>query len=470
MVESKFYTQCYSKGVARTGGHQQWLQERMDDLFDFGLKSKVLGGFGYLDDNGNIDRSQDLQTFITCRMTHIYSMYLVENQHLSPDSQRVIQAQQMATHGVASLLDYVQDHRYGGFYERIRIEGETAVAVEGGEVKSAYAHAFVLLAAASAMYAGIDRAEELMLTITKVHDEYFWDDDLGKICESYSSNWQICEDYRGVNATMHTVEAFLAVDAALKLKPLDELENNYLARAVRMIDFVFDIARQNSYQIPEHFTADWQIDWDYNIDDKAHQFRPYGATIGHAMEWCRLGVQAVTSTYMTTGEIVDDKYLKDCYGLFLKALNTWAMNGQDGFVYTTTFDAQAIVKDRMHWVLCEAIGATVALETSLELLKKTGADLSFIPQMHQSILEPQIRQITDIKLELGLGNIFELWYEKFITYAKNYVINQVGLWQHQLNEHNEPAEDIWGGKPDIYHAYQALYFAKNNTIFMTGQI
>ncbi|RMS43706.1 N-acylglucosamine 2-epimerase super protein, partial [Pseudomonas amygdali pv. photiniae] len=30
-----------------------------------------------------------------------------------------------------------------------------------------------------------------------------------------------------------------------------------------------------------------------------------------------------------------------------------------------------------------------------------------------------------------------------------------GSWHHELNQRNEPSADIWPGKPDLYHAYQA---------------
>ena len=30
-----------------------------------------------------------------------------------------------------------------------------------------------------------------------------------------------------------------------------------------------------------------------------------------------------------------------------------------------------------------------------------------------------------------------------------------GSWRHELNPQNKPSADIWAGKPDLYHAYQA---------------
>jgi mannose/cellobiose epimerase-like protein (N-acyl-D-glucosamine 2-epimerase family) len=31
-----------------------------------------------------------------------------------------------------------------------------------------------------------------------------------------------------------------------------------------------------------------------------------------------------------------------------------------------------------------------------------------------------------------------------------------GSWHHELDPDNRPASAIWPGKPDVYHAYQAV--------------
>ena len=42
------------------------------------------------------------------------------------------------------------------------------------------------------------------------------------------------------------------------------------------------------WRIPEHFDASWTPLLAYNADDPTHPFRPFGATIGHWLEWARL--------------------------------------------------------------------------------------------------------------------------------------------------------------------------------------
>ena len=55
-----------------------------------------------------------------------------------------------------------------------------------------------------------------------------------------------------------------------------------------------------------------------------------------------------------------DWLLGAAQGLFARAVaDGWQRTG--GFVYTTDFDGQPVVSDRLHWVVTEAIGAAAAL-------------------------------------------------------------------------------------------------------------
>ena len=48
-----------------------------------------------------------------------------------------------------------------------------------------------------------------------VVEQHFWDDAAGMMRESFNADWKIEEAYRGANANMHSVEAFLAAADAL---------------------------------------------------------------------------------------------------------------------------------------------------------------------------------------------------------------------------------------------------------------
>src|SRR5690554_673478 len=107
--------------------------------------------------------------------------------------------------------------------------------------------------------------------------------------ESFARDWTGEEDYRGINANMHTVEAYLAAADVTGDKTL-------LQRALRITErAVHQLARSHAWRLPEHFTGSWEPQLNYNVDSPAHPFRPYGATIGHSFEWARLTLQLAAS-------------------------------------------------------------------------------------------------------------------------------------------------------------------------------
>jgi mannose/cellobiose epimerase-like protein (N-acyl-D-glucosamine 2-epimerase family) len=80
---------------------------------------------------------------------------------------------------------------------------------------------------------------------------------------------------------MHATEAFLALadvtgDTAGWPRPAHR-------RAL-----IHAHAAANGYMVIEHFDRDWQPLRDYNRDNPADGFRPYGTTPGHGFEWARL--------------------------------------------------------------------------------------------------------------------------------------------------------------------------------------
>lgn len=76
--------------------------------------------------------------------------------------------------------------------------------------KQAYGHAFVVLAASSAAAAGAPGAAELLDEALGVSEARFWDEASGLSVEEWDRTWTTLGTYRGVNANMHTVEAYLA--------------------------------------------------------------------------------------------------------------------------------------------------------------------------------------------------------------------------------------------------------------------
>jgi mannose/cellobiose epimerase-like protein (N-acyl-D-glucosamine 2-epimerase family) len=230
------------------------------------------------------------------------------------------------------------------------------VDADGGAVdrtRSAYGHAFVLLAYARAVDAGIEGAERDLEATRRLIDEHFRDD-RGLLRSDCDADWTEREPYRGQNANMHACEAFLAAfEATGNLDLLDRARD--IAEAVAV-----EFAAETDGLLWEHYTADWEHDFVYNADEPRHQFRPPGYQPGHHVEWAKL--LALLDRY-AGGEAASGGSTPDWYRrareLFDAAVDHgWASNG---FVYTHAADGSPIVEDRYGWALAEGIGASAAL-------------------------------------------------------------------------------------------------------------
>lgn len=173
--------------------------------------------------------------------------------------------------------------------------------------------------------------------------------------EEWDRAFTTLDGYRGVNANMHTVEAYLAAADVTE-------DRRWLDRAVRILErVVHGWAREWSWRLPEHFDATWTAVPDYNRDRPADPFRPFGATIGHWFEWARLTLHA-RAALTALGDEPAAWMLDDPQGLFDAGVREgWCVDGSPGFVYTVDFEGRPVVRERMHWVAAEAIGAAAAL-------------------------------------------------------------------------------------------------------------
>jgi mannose/cellobiose epimerase-like protein (N-acyl-D-glucosamine 2-epimerase family) len=351
------------------------------------------GGFGWLDQRGRPDPAQPQHTWITARMTYVFALA-----HLRGEPG----AGALVDHGLAALAGGLRDGVHGGWH--------ASAGAAGDPTKSAYQHAFVVLATAAATLAGRPGAADLLADALAIVEKRFWDDASGRGRESFSADWSESEPYRGANSSMHMVEAFLAAGDATG-------EPAWYGRALRICEhLVHEVARSGEWRLPEHYTADWVAWPEYHHDLPADQFRPYGVTVGHQLEWARLLLHTETALAAPPSWLVED-----AVGLFDAATGrAWAVDGSDGFVYTLDFADRPVVRARMHWVVAEAIGAAAVLR------QRTG------------------------------DTRYERWYRTFWDFAGRYLVDlDGGGWHHELDPDNRPAASIWPGKPDVYHAYQA---------------
>jgi sulfoquinovose isomerase len=352
------------------------------------------GGFAWLDDRGRPELARPVELWITCRMTHVFSLAALLGHPGAED---------LADHGIGALMGRLRDHRHGGWYAGVDGGGPT-----GGH-KGAYEHAFVLLAAASAVVAGRPAADGLLDEALAIHHTRFWDDEAGAVVETWNEDFTVLDGYRGLNANMHTVEALLAAGDATGDHALHE-------RAHRICQRVVGIGHRHGWRLPEHYDATWTPQLEYHRERPADPFRPYGATVGHAFEWARLLLHVRATVAPASAEL-----LAAATALFDRAVaDGWAADGQPGFVYTTDWDGQPVVRQRLHWVVTEAIAAASALHLA------TGAD--------------------------RYGEHYHRWWR----YADDHLVDhEHGGWRHELTPDNRPAATVWSGKPDTYHAFQA---------------
>jgi sulfoquinovose isomerase len=395
------------------------LDSEMNRLLDFAEGSSVFGGgFGYLGDDGLLQLDRPLEAWISSRMTYCFALGALAGRE---------SCSELVDHGLTALLPggALRDQVNGGWFSAVSIPQSTAPGRSRKEVvddtKAAYAHAFVVLAASAAVVLGRPGARQLLDDALAIVEEHFWDEAAGLMRESFSADWAEEEPYLGANANMHSVEAFLAAADALA-----EHGDRWRRRAGRILErFVHHVARTAHWRMPEHFTPDGSPILDYNTDDRAHPFRPYGVTPGHLLEWARLTLHIQAGA--TTKEKSSWSWLiPDAQALYDTAVRDgWAPDGIEGFVYTTDFDGSPVNRARMHWVLTEAIA------TSAALYQVTG----------------QQRYSDD--------------YERYWQFAEQHFIDKDGgSWRAELDDALRPAAGTWRGKPDVYHALQATLVAR----------
>ncbi|MDO5721535.1 MAG: AGE family epimerase/isomerase [Actinomycetaceae bacterium] len=433
--------------AVRQNAQQFSSQAREEDLkgiLDFARKAKVETGFGYLNSDGTVDTSRPVELWITCRMTHVYALA-----HL----QGYEGAAEIAKHGVDSLRGPFHDEEYGGWYSAISHELQDLHAVD--ERKAAYAHAFVVLAASSATIAGIEGARELLDQALSNQDERWWEAGAEKVYESFDRTFTQTEAYRGVNANMHTTECYLAAYDATD-------DEKWLARALGILQWVIDgQARNNNWRIPEHYDPNWNVIGDYNIDKPKDPFRPYGYTPGHGLEWARLALHAGSQWAQRHGD-APEWILPAARALFEQAIaDGWHADGQDGFVYTNDDDGQPVARERMHWVLCEALGAATVLADALageggytaqQRAAAMGMEADFDSDRGKNLtLIGEIEEETQDAIT-QLVKWCDLWWD----YAQSYLIEKPGHWYHELDHNNQVSTVTWPGKPDAYHVVQCL--------------
>ena len=381
-----------------TDDNNRFLEENAASLLAFGKRFPSPGGSSYyLGDDGTPWTDRPRETWITARMAHVYSLGTLLG---------VPGSEELADAAMKGLKGELHDTKNGGWYPGVCADGSILPG------KQCYAHAFVILAASSLVLAEREGAQELLEEALSTYDKYFWSEEEGLAVDTWNTEFTELDPYRGLNANMHTVEAFLAVADVTG-------EEKYRERAGRIIDHVLGWARNNDYRIPEHFSSDWVPDLACNEDKPDDPFKPFGATPGHGLEWGRLITQWAVSA---TSEAEQERYVAEACKLFDRAVSdAWDADGGRGICYTTDWEGKPVVHDRMHWTLAEAIN--------------TAATLYYVTEKHT----------------------YAQWYDRFLRYLDECVMDhEHGSWFHQLDKDGKVLTTVWPGKSDLYHALQAM--------------
>ena len=193
--------------------------------------------------------------------------------------------QEGARHGLR-FLQQAHLQPQGGYAWQLDWDGQRASVQDA--TNHCYGLAFVLLAHAHALMAGIGEARAGLAATFELMETHFWEPAHGLYADEASADWQV-SSYRGQNANMHGCEAMIAAFEATA-------DQRYLDRALTLAEAVTQRQAALADQglgalVWEHYGADWSVDWDYNRDDKTNIFRPWGFQTGHLTEWAKLLLQ-----------------------------------------------------------------------------------------------------------------------------------------------------------------------------------
>lgn len=278
-----------------------------------------------------------------------------------------------------------------------------------------YGLAFVLLAYAHAIQAGVDDARPWLEETYALMEQRFWEPAHGTYADEASGDWAQLFSYRGQNANMHACEAMLAAFDATG-------DTRYLHRAETLASNI--TVRQAALYgnlIWEHYNSDWSVDPDYNRDDKTNIFRPWGYQPGHLTEWAKLLI--IMERHAERMQGPSDWLLPRAQALFDAALtNAWdAQHG--GIHYGFAPDGSICDGDKYFWVQAESLAAAALL----------GA-------------------------RSGEARYWD-WYDRIWAYSwEHFVDHRYGAWYRILGPANETLTDEKSpaGKVD-YHTMGACY-------------
>ena len=320
---------------------------------------------------------------------------------------------QAVHHGLRFLRTVHRNPKTGGY----------AWLLEGLVVRDptnhCYGLAFVLLAYAHALQAGVGEARADLEATFALMERRFWSPAAGLYADEASGDWSELSAYRGQNANMHACEAMLAAFDATG-------DVHYLERAETLAhNITLRQAKLASGLIWEHYRADWSVDWDYNRNDKTNIFRPWGYQPGHLTEWAKLLL--ILERHRALLASGGGWLLPRAVELFDAAMRHAWDEERGGIYYGFAPDSSICDDDKYFWVQAESIAAAALLAS-----------------------------------RTGEARYWD-WYDRIWRYSWEYFVDhRYGAWYRILSRDNRKYSDEKSpaGKTD-YHTMGACYEIMN---------
>ncbi len=313
---------------------------------------------------------------------------------------------ELAAQGLSGLVGRLRDADAGGWFTSLDATGQSP------DEKACYTHAFVVLAASSARMTELPGADDLLEESLALWQERFFDPAAGLFVDAWDRGF----DRRGCLPRGEQQHALRRGAAGRGRR--DRGRRAPRAGAGHRPAGGPGLRPAAALADPGAFRPGLAAaSWTTTSTCPTIPFQPYGATVGHGLEWSRLLLHLEASL----GDQAPEWLLRSSVALFDRAAaDGWAVDGADGFIYTTDWDGRPVVRDRMHWVLAEGFAAAAALH------QRTG--------------------------EERYADLARTWW----AYAERCLIDREhGSWHHQLDAENQVIATVWPGKPDLYHAVQA---------------
>lgn len=273
-----------------------------------------------------------------------------------------------------------------------------------------YGLAFVIVAASTAILAGVDEGRTTLDKAWNLMEQHFWDADHDLYKDEANADFSVIDGYRGQNANMHSCEAMLWAYEATN-------EARFLERAATLAENITrrQAAKANGL-VWEHYNENWEVDWEYNLDNPKHLFRPWGFQPGHQTEWSKL-------LLILHRHAPQDWHIPRARELFDTALDKAWDAENSGICYGFAPDGSICDGDKYFWVQAESFAAAALLAEA------TGEQ------------------------------VYRDWYERIWQYSWQHMVDhEYGAWFRILTQDNQKYDDLKSpaGKTD-YHTMGACY-------------